>query len=90
MACHPQIISKLWPARFLIIPDKINKYGHLFLKGHELLFIIDPKLVNCDSGSKRACKNAEGLSSWMMDAMESATGTVYPKKQLGDKLSRYD
>ena len=52
---------------------------HLFLKGPELLCFIDKKPLKCDSGSKRACKNAEGLSSWMMDAMESETGTVYPK-----------
>jgi hypothetical protein len=51
----------------------------LFLKGPELLFFIDKKPLKCDSGSKRACKKAEGLSSWMMEAMESATGTVYPK-----------
>ena len=30
-------------------------------------------------GQKRACKIAEGLSSWMIGTMESETGTVYPK-----------
>ena len=52
---------------------------HLFLKGLELLCIIGQNLYKSDAGAKRACKKAEGLSSWMMDAMESATGTVYPQ-----------
>ena len=43
-----------------------------FLKGLELLCIIGQNLYKSDSGSKRACKKAEGLSSWMMDAVESA------------------
>ena len=49
---------------------------HFFLKGLELLCIIGQNLYKSDSGSKRACKKAEGLSSWMMDAVESATGVA--------------
>ena len=54
---------------------KEPKKVHFFLKGLELLCIIGQNLYKSDSGSKRACKKAEGLSSWMMDAVESATGT---------------
>ena len=45
----------------------------LFLK---LLCIFGKNLYKSDSGSKRACKKAEGLSSWMTDAVESATGVL--------------
>ena len=59
--------------------EKEPKKVHFFLKGLELLCIIGQNLYKSDSGSKRACKKAEGLSSWMMDAVESATGPRGPR-----------
>ena len=57
-----------------IILKKETKKVQLFLYGLELLCILGQNLYKSDSGSKRACKKAEGLSSWMTDAVESATG----------------
>ena len=65
-----------------LILKKETKKVHLFLKGLELLCIIGQNLYKSDSGSKRACKKAEGLSSWMMDAVESATGSDGPRDSL--------
>ena len=38
--------------------------------------IIGQNLYKSDAGAKRACKKAGGLSSWMMDAVKSATGVT--------------
>ena len=62
-----------------LILKKEPKKVHFFLKGLELLCIIGQNLYKSDSGSKRACKKVEGLSSWMMDAVESATGPRGPR-----------
>ena len=62
---------------------------HFFLKGLELLCIIGQNLYESDSGSKRACKKVEGLSSWMMDAVESATGHRGPRGPRGLQCRRF-
>ena len=59
-----------------IILKKETKKVQLFLNGLELLCIIGQNLYKSDAGAKRACKKAEGLSSWMMDAVKSATGVT--------------